>query len=99
MEENPVKMAVPDRNISQNLNRQIEEEDYGPWMLVERRKWRNGMSVGVKIHENQGGGNNGSRFEALGVNQGGSEEIGLNMVSDSAADKETLNDSVKGKKP
>ncbi|KAK5811486.1 hypothetical protein PVK06_026823 [Gossypium arboreum] len=65
-------MAMPKKLGSQDLNQRVKEEDCGLWMLVECRQWRNGRSLGVKVNDIQGRQNGGSRFKALGGNQGGS---------------------------
>ncbi|PPD94590.1 hypothetical protein GOBAR_DD08381 [Gossypium barbadense] len=68
MEDDPVNMAMPEKLGCQDLNRRVEEEDYGLWMLVECRKWCTGRSLGVKVNDIQGRKNGGSRFEALDGN-------------------------------
>ncbi|MBA0553742.1 hypothetical protein Golob_012893 [Gossypium lobatum] len=91
MKDDPVNMAMPEKLSSQDINRQVKEKDYGLWMLVECRQWCTGRSFGVKVNDIQGRQNGGSRFESLGGNQGGSEEVGLNMESEPAIGKEISN--------
>ncbi|MBA0749865.1 hypothetical protein Gogos_003743 [Gossypium gossypioides] len=50
-----------------------KEQPFGPivdGMIVEHRKQQKGRSMGDKSSENQGGVGEGSKFDALGENQG-----------------------------
>ncbi|MBA0832888.1 hypothetical protein Goarm_017244 [Gossypium armourianum] len=58
----------------------VEEESYGPWMIVERRHRWNGQSIGDKVTSNQGKNIGRSHFNVLDEIQGkiGTEEIAYN---------------------
>lgn len=99
MEENTVPKAKTTNKEVSELQKQVEEEQYGCWMLVDRRQRHSGKVTGTKIIDQHNDGSNGSKFTALGVNYAKFAEIDLNMAGKSAMDSGNINMSAKGKLP
>lgn len=59
----------------QDLQRRVEEENYGLWMLVERRQRRKGRSARDRTDVNHGGSVGGSRFNVLSEIQGETDAV------------------------